>query len=279
MKPAVAPWERPLYCMRIVCQNGTTVRLVEYPHDVEIGGNTYQSDTGYNFTGVKAGTSFAPGVVDLRSFLGLSENITLPNIMAGIFDRAAVFVFVTDWANPVEDEEPIMKAIFGKVNTADDKYTAEIMSLIDLLNTSVGDSYSASCSLVFGGQEFGGCKVDATALQETGTLTNVTDGYTFADSTRTEDDDYFGAGRIWFTTGDNTGIAAQRVKEYTSAGGIITTTEPFPFPPQVGDAYVLEPGCRKRLEDCRDKFDNVARRRGFDWIPGTRFLNKVGGTK
>ncbi len=278
MKPVIAPFARPLYCMRIECIGGTIVRLVEYPYDVQMGAALYKSDTGYQFSGVESGTTFSPGAIDLKSFLGLSPEITLPNIQAGIFDHAKVFVFATDWADPEEDEEPILKGYFGRVTIEDERYMTEVMSLIDLLSTTVGDSYSAACPKLFGGQEHGGCHVDAVALQVSGMLTSVTDNYIFADSTRAEVDDYFGAGKVWFTTGPNAGVPVQRIKSYTAAGGIIECSEPFPFTPTVGDAYMLEPGCRKRQEqDCRDKYDNAIRFGGFKYVPGTRFLNKVGG--
>jgi uncharacterized phage protein (TIGR02218 family) len=276
MKPVIAPYARPLYAMRIECRNGAIIRVVEYPYDVEMGGVWYRADTGFQFSGVESGTNFSPGVVDLTSFLGVSPEITLASIQSGIFDKAMVYLFCTDWANPVEDEEAIAKLLFGKTSISDNKYTTECMTLIDLLNASVGEGHSATCTLVFGGQEYGGCKVDLAPLTVTGSVTSVTNGYVFADSARAEVDDYFGAGSVWFTTGPNAGVPPQRVKSYTAAGGIITVTEPFPFPPQLGDLYTMIPGCRKRLQDCRDKWDNVARRRGFDFVPGSRMLNKVG---
>lgn len=277
MKPSVAPYARPLYAMRIECANGTVVRLVEYPYDVRMSGMLYRAGTGYQFTGIEKDSGLSPTSVDLKALIGVSPEITIASIQSGIFDRAEVFFFKTDWANPVEDEEQIAKCLFGKTQITDDEYRAECMTLIDLLNSVVGANYPSLCPLVFGGQEYGGCKVDVVSLRVTGTITSVVDNFEFADSSRTEDDDYFGAGNIWFTSGPNTGIAAQRVKAYTQAGGVIETTEPFPYLPQVGDEYIMEPGCRKRLVDCRDKWDNVPRRRGFDYLPGTRFLNKIGG--
>lgn len=276
MKPAVAPYAHPLYCMRIECVNGTIVRMTEFPEDVEMDGETYRSDTGYEFTGMNSGTTLAPGVVDLTSFVGISPEITIASIQSGIFDGARVFIFATDWAAPQEDEEPIMKGLFGKTSITDSQYTTECMQLIDLLNTTIDDEHPALCPLIFGGQEHGGCHVDVDALEVTGTLTAVTDQYTFADNTLGESDDYFGAGELAFTSGANAGIKAQRVKSYTASGGALVMNEAFPFPPQVGDSFTLRPGCRKRLVDCRDKWNNVARRRGFDFVPGTRFLNKVG---
>jgi uncharacterized phage protein (TIGR02218 family) len=276
MKTTVATWSRVLHCMRIVCTNGLVIRLAEYPHDLLISGNTYKSDSGYQFSGVEAGSTLSPGSVDLSSIIGLSENVTIATIQAGIFDKASVYVFATDWANPVEDEEPIFKGVFGKITIEDNRYTVAIMNLLDLLSATVGESYSATCSLRFGGQEFGGCKVDKVALQVTGTITGVTNNYNFSDSARSEADDFFGYGEIWFTSGDNFECPSQRVKDFTLAGGLIETSEPFPFLPQIGDTYIMQPGCRGRQADCFTKYNNIARRRAFQ-PPGERFMRLVGG--
>ena len=39
-----------------------------------------------------------------------------------------------------------------------------------------------------------------------------------------------------------------------------------------GDMVRIEPGCDKRLETCRDKFDNLLNFRGFPDIPGEDWL-------
>jgi len=278
MKSTVAPYQRILYCLRIVTDDGTTLRFAQYPYDITMSnGEVYRSDAGYQFTGVEMGGGFSPATVDLRSFLGIHPSVTEPTIRAGIFDRAKVYVFATDWDNPVEDEEPIAKCLFGKTRLIDDQYIKEMMSLVDLLNSTVGRSFSALCYKEFGGQEAGGCKVDAEALQASFTLTSVTDGFTFADSSLGESDDYYGAGKVWFTTGDNVGVPAQKVKSYTASSGQIVMLEAFPYTPEIGDQGIIEPGCRKRLtEDCKNKFDNVDNHGGFPYVPGTRFLRKAG---
>jgi hypothetical protein len=69
------------------------------------------------------------------------------------------------------------------------------------------------------------------------------------------------------------------------AGGI-TTHEAFHYPVVVGDAYTMIPGCRKRQEDCRDKWEpilltgkgNIDNFGGFSWVPTQSTYSKVGGT-
>ncbi len=94
-------------------------------------------------------------------------------------------------------------------------------------------------------------------MRVAGTITSVTSNREFADSSRTEPDDWFGEGEITWVTGDNTGLRT-KVKDYSDTGGAYGLALPMFADVQVGDTYTAVPGCRKRLEeDCRDKFSNV----------------------
>lgn len=277
MKSVVVPWQRARHGMRILCRNGLEVNLVDYPHDVIMGGKTYKSDAGYEFSGTEAGTALSPGAIDFSSMVGLSPSLTIPKIQSGLFDHAEVFIFAFDWAAPVEDHEPVFVGTFGKVTLQDKRYVAEIMNLVDMLNTTTGESYASICSLRFGGQEWGGCKVDVVALRQITPLTSVTSNTLFYATGLTGPDDWFGWGEAWFTSGVNVDVPRQRVESHVESTGGILMAEPFPFLPEVGDMLAIEPGCRKDLVSCRDKWNNAARRRAFDWIPGERFMNLQGG--
>lgn len=116
------------------------------------------------------------------------------------------------------------------------------------------------------------------ALTVTGSITSVADArLEFRDSARAEAADFFGAGQITMTSGDNDGLARE-VKEY-AADGTITLQLPFPYDVAVADTYSLQAGCRFRFStDCTTKFDNANNFRGFPHVPGVDFLSsgKVG---
>ena len=86
------------------------------------------------------------------------------------------------------------------------------------------------------------------------------------DATRAEADDYFAGGTLRFTSGLNAGLKPLEIKRY-EADGTLETFEPFYYAPAIGDAYEMIPGCRKRLADCRDKWNNVINFGGFSNIP------------
>lgn len=276
MKTAVADLRYKIHCLRIVPLWGDPVYLTDHVRDIVIGANTYKTDTGYQFSGVALEDNMSPGVLDLSGVANIA-GIDIDKIVSGVFDGARVYGFATTWNAPAVDEEPIGVAILGKTKLADDRYTIEMMMLIDALNQTIGKTYTANCQKIFGGQEFAGCKVDLAPVTVTGTLTHVTSNSIFRDSARAEAADYFGEGTVAFTTGDNAGLKPIRIKSH-AADGTIEVHEAFHYPVSVGDAYTLVPGCRHRLEDCRDKWANVANFGGFSFIATSSTYTQIGGT-
>ena len=281
MKSVVADWRYRVECLRIVPVVGSPIRICDHPRDLTMSNSqVYSSGAGYEFTGVTATSDLAPGSIDLAGIEGLA-GITRAAIRSGVFDGARCYFFTTSWAAPVEDEEPIFLGIFGKTTLRDERYEISGVSLIDVLNESVGRVVSPQCTNVFCGQEYGGCHVPLAANTVTGTLTSVTSAASFRDSARTEGADIFGAGTIRFTSGPNAGLPAKTVNVYL-ANGTIQTVEPFDFLPAVGNTYSMLRGCRKRLSDCQARwngtatFNNVARFAGFPNVPTASTYAQVG---
>lgn len=275
MKSTVAPYQTAAWCVRIECVGGLVVRLTTYPTNLTMSNATvYETDSGYEQTAYSANTSFSPASLDITGFVGIA-GITRDQIASGVFDNARVYVFKCNFLAPVEDYEPVSSGFFGKTTLEDDKYRIEGMSLIDALNQTVGKTITAACSRTFGDA---GCQKVLTSIDVTGSLTHVTEPTVIRDSSRSEAADYFGAGTIQFTTGNNAGLKPLEIKSY-AADGTITTFEPFYYTPVVGDSYVMIPGCRKRLEDCRDKWNNVVNFFGFTWMPTQSVYQQVASNR
>lgn len=272
MKTAVADYRYRVYCIRIVPLWGPAVYLTDYPHDLVIGGTTYHTDSGYSFSGLASEANMAPGMLDL-SGISTITGIAQDKIRAGVFDNARVYAFATTWTNPIVDEEPLGVGICGKTTLLDMRYTIQMMMLGDALGQSVGKTYMASCPKTFGGQEFAECKIVISPAY--GVLTTVTSNSVFRDSARTEAADYFGLGTVVFTSGQNSGLKPIEIKSY-ALDGTIETYEPFYYPVAVGDSYTLIPGCRKRLEDCSTKWNNIANFGGFSFIPTQSTYQQIG---
>lgn len=271
MKSIVAPYETAAWCVRIECLNGLTVRLTSYPHDLTMSNATvYKTDYGYDPTAFSASSGFSPSAIDLEGIVS-AAGVSRDALASGVFDNARVYIFKTSFLAPVEDYEEVAAGFFGKTTLMDDAYRIEGMSLVDALNQTVGSIYQAACPRTLGDA---GCQVNLVAFTVTGTLTSVTSSSFVRDSARSESADWFGAGTINFTSGLNAGLKPLEVKTYS--GGWIETFEPFYYPPAIGDAYVLVPGCRKREADCRDKFANIINFFGFTRIPTSSTYTRFG---
>lgn len=272
MKSAVADYRTRVLCLRIVPVTGSPIYLTDHPRDLKMSGHTYLSTAGYEFTGYAATAGFAPASIDIEGIAGAS-GVTRAAVGSGLFDGARCYVFATSWSAPVEDQEPVVAGIFGSATLLDHRFQIGGVSLVDVLNQSVGQTYGAQCPKVFGGTEYAGCGVSLAANTVTGTLTSVTSASVFTDSARSEPADTFGAGTIQFISGPNAGLKALEIKSF--AAGVITTFEPFYYLPVVGNSYSMVRGCRKRLSDCQ-AYSNVLNFGGFPYIPTGSTYSQVG---
>jgi len=272
MKSTVADYRTRVLCLRIVPVTGSPIYLTDHPRDLVMSGHTYLSTAGYEFTGYAATAGFAPASIDIEGIAGAS-GVTRAAVGSGLFDGARCYVFATSWAAPVEDQEPVVAGIFGSATLRDHRFEIGGVSLVDVLNQSVGKTYGAQCPKVFGGTEYAGCGVSLAANTVTGTLTSVSSASVFTDSARAEPADTFGAGTIQFTSGPNAGLKALEIKSF--AAGVITTFEPFYYLPVAGDSYSMVRGCRKRLSDCQS-YSNVTNFGGYPFIPTGSTYSQVG---
>lgn len=276
MKTTVADPATRILCLRIEPVSASPIYLTDYPRDLVMSAKTYLSTSGYEFTGYSATADFSPAALDLEGISG-AAGISRAAVASGVFDGARCYIFATSWAAPVEDEEPVTAGVFGKTTLRDDRYQIAGMSLIDALNQSVGETYTAACPKTFCGQEYGGCMASLAANTVTGTLTHVTSASVFRDSARGEAADTFGAGTIQFTSGANANLKPLEIKIH-AADGTITTFDGTYYLPAVGDAYSMVRGCRKRLTDCQSRVggSNVVNFGGFLYIPAGSTYAHVG---
>ena len=309
MKSVVADYQTRIFAVRIEAIDGVNIsRFVQYPHPLTMVSNDspvstveYLTATANEFSNISMNATMTPPVVDFQGIVSSAiGELSRTDVAARVWDNAKAYLFATSWANPVEDEEPLGKFLMGRSKIEDDRYILEFMGLIDAVNQSTGSNIEPICRWTLFDETLDGVTVpwvrsrctgprassDGPALASykvTGTVTGVTDKSTFRDSARTEVDDYFGAGSIRFTSGNNNGLLSEEVKSYVgvtsplTAAGTVATFQPFPYEIQVGDTYEMVPGCRgRRTEDCIAKFSNGINHGGFDRVPTQSVYGKFG---
>lgn len=285
MKAVVADWQTIVYAMRIVARSGETIRLVQYPRNLVMSGQTYFSDSGYQFTGILSSSSMAASMVD-NDGIFTAQSISKVDVQTGKWDGALGYVFATSWQNPVEDEEPIGKFIVGKMSLMDDKYKMELMQLIDALNQPTGRTIAPLCIWTLFDETITGeiipnhrskCRLNIDDYRINGVaVTSVTSQQQFTAAALTQPDDWFGAGWLKWVTGNNVDVGAVGIRDF--AGGLITLSQPLPYAVGVSDTFDIVPGCRKRrVEDCVGKYNNGVNHGGFDRVAPPSVYSKIGG--
>jgi hypothetical protein len=114
---------------------------------------TYDSLAGLRFS-ASGSTSNESGTVDVESVLS-ATGITRAALINGIFNRARVFVFMTDYTTPLEDDEKVMSGYCGETTMIDGRYVLKFSSLIGALDVTVGEKYTKLCRHVFGSEKCG----------------------------------------------------------------------------------------------------------------------------
>lgn len=285
----IATPERRTQCIRIEPANGDPVRIViAYPVDLIMSndeayrGGIYSQPTDINST-----VSGGPTVIDLGSVYE-ADTITQDQVQSGYWDGARAYSFFTDWAYPVEDEEPDHVYTFGKVREQDDRYVVEMLSIMDLLGQTTGRVITPGCTYVLGDEHVDGttipsdrsrCKVSPLLVANiSSSVTDVINPMQLVSAglSGMYPDDFFGFGEIVFTSGNNAGLSFKFVKSYT-ADGTITLAQPFYFPIGIDDLFDIRPGCRKRFsEDCIAKYSNGIHFGAFPHVPQGSTVIKFG---
>lgn len=157
------------HCIRIERTDGTIFRYTDCSRDltmtqyVTTAGSTaslaspvtYSSINGMNISAIGF-TDATPGEMDIEGVL-LSTGIDRDDIISGIFTNARIYVFLTSWANPIEDDEKLYTGFWGESTLVDGRFIIKFTSLLDALNIPVGRLYTRLCDAQFGGNR---CRVN-----------------------------------------------------------------------------------------------------------------------
>jgi uncharacterized phage protein (TIGR02218 family) len=198
--------------------------------------------------------------------------VTRADLLTGVWDGSAFDLFEANYRSLGDGVNSLLSGINGEVTVNRGSFVVEMRGKLQFLNQPIGIVTSKTCRAILGDAS---CTVDLEPLTVTGTLTGVTSRQAVTDSARTEADEWYAEGTFTATSGANASPIhySRRVKLYAS--DTFTFDQPFPYDFEVGDTYTAVVGCRKRLEDCRNKFDNVLNMqaephgRGIDVITAT----------
>lgn len=256
--------------LKITRRDGVVIGICELDRDVVHEGVTYISGAGYTPTVLTSSADLAVNNADVEGILSLA-GVARDDIAAGLYDKARIELMLYDY-----EDGSVVKILavghWGDATLREGTFVAEFRSLAQGLQQTIGRTYTPTCTAELGDER---CKVDLGPLTEAGLIGGVTDARTLIDPARTEADGFWRGGLIEFLDGPAEGFRME-VKDSTAAG-VLVLFQAVAVPPQVGDAYSLQPGCDKLFATCQTRYDNVINFRGYPHIPGSDQVLKFGG--
>lgn len=261
LKAYQRPAQTIAHFLRITRRDGLTLGFAALDRDVLIDGVLYRARPGLTVQALVTSASLDVENLEL-TVLTDDPDVVVADVRAGLWDNAEFVLFEADYDNVTFGANVLQRGRMGQARPRGPDIVFELRGLKALLAQAQGEVTSKTCRATLGDAR---CTVDLAPYTETGTLTAVTSRMVFADSGRAEADDWFVEGVLTFTSGANAGTS-HKVRLF--AAGQFTLTLPCVFNPEVGDTYEVIAGCQRRLEDCRDKFDNVVNFQGEPHLPG-----------
>jgi uncharacterized phage protein (TIGR02218 family) len=249
-------------CWRLVRKDGMVLGFTDHDRDLEFGGVLYRAASGLTASEAESSLGLAVGGGEVSGALR-SDGIVEPDLADGLYDGAAVEIWLVDWGD-VEDRLLLDAASIGEVRRSEFAFVAELRSLAHLLDQPRGLSFQRCCSADLGDAR---CRVDleSESFRASGAIVGLSDRGLVVGLAVDFADDFFTGGRARFAGG-----AAITIKSHQAAEGVAMLslwTQPSGAI-AIGDSVELVAGCDKSAATCEAKFGNIVNFRGFPHMPG-----------
>ncbi len=258
----------------ITRSDGVFFGFTDHDQALTFEGLTFKADSGLSALALSQSTGLS---VDNTEAIGALSDASVreDDIEAGRFDGAEILAWLVNWANP-EERWLRFRGTIGSIRRAGGAFHAELRGLSEALNKPQGKVYQKPCSAVLGDKS---CRFDLTDPNYIIELPvqGVQDGRTFSwDDLAGFQDGWFQRGRLDVLDGDGKGLWGIIKRDVAgSSGRTIELWNPLRGNILAGATVRLSPGCDKRMETCRLKFNNLLNFQGFPDLPGEDWLVSV----
>ena len=247
--------------LKITRKDGQVFAFTSASESVTISGQLYTSAQGLDITSIEVTAGLAVDNLELTT-LDDGTLFSRAEVLGGRWRNADFIISRYNWRTPADGVEVRMVGTVGEVHLRRGSVTAELRGLQQYLQQPIGSVTSKTCRARLGDAL---CRVVLTGYTATGSVTATSGTQSFTDSTKAQAADYFTEGVATFTSGVNAGLS-QKIK--TFSGGVFGLSLPMIQAISIGDTFTVVAGCRKRLEDCSGKFNNVLNFQGEPHLPG-----------
>lgn len=255
------------HCWRLTRKDGEKTGYTDHDRVLVFDGTNFEPESGFSASEARESLGLAVDTVDVEGALS-SERIRDEDIAAGLYDGATVETFLVNWRAP-QDFALVRTATIGKMTRSDERFVAELESLVHRLDQPNGRYVSRSCDAELGDARCG-FLIDQPGFAGTGAVVSPEGPETIAVSGLDGfDAGWFSLGTLTWTTGARAGRTERIVDHRPGGGRVLLVLRPGVGPPiEADDAFSVRAGCDKAFATCKAKFSNALNFRGFPHLPG-----------
>ena len=252
-------------------RNGDIIGFTEHLGDLTIDNLVYRAENSFRTTSIENTDNLSVDNLEIEGVID-SDVIKHEDLIAGLYDYAYIEIFVVDYQLPQAGKIILKAGYIGEISFCGQRFIAEIRGLSQKLNANIGNYYSPTCRTNFGGSQ---CKINLSKYQKHGVVVSLIQGKSFVIDKLIFENDWYLYGLIKFITGQNKDLSLE-IKEIHE--NIISLMLEFPYQINVGDEFIITPGCDKQFSTCCERYNNAVNFRGEPTLPGMDEILKTSGT-
>ena len=255
------------HCWRLTRTDGIATGYTDHDRSLLVDGTAFEPQSGFSASEARDTLGLAVDTVDVEGALS-SDRIRDEDIAAGLYDGATVETLLVNWRAP-QDFVLVRTATIGKITRGDERFVAELESLVHALDQPNGRYVGRTCDA-----ELGDARCGFLLAQPGYSGTGTVEVYGPADTIAVSglgafEAGWFSLGTLAWTSGARAGRTERIVVHRLDAGAVSLVLQPSVGPAiATGDQFSAVAGCDKKFSTCKAKFDNVLNFRGFPHLPG-----------
>ena len=255
------------HCWRLTRRDGQVSGFTDHDQPLTIDTTVCSPECGFGASEARDTLGLAADTVDVEGALS-SAAITEADIAAGLYDGATIETFLINWRSPA-DFVRLRTATIGKITRVDQRFVAELESLVHTLDRPSGRFISRACDADLGDAR---CRalLDHADFSASGAVVEPMFGKAFmATGLETYGAGWFTHGTLTWTSGPAAG-RIERIEEHRldPTGAMLVLRPGGGYSPIAGETFSVSAGCNKTFATCKAKFDNIVNFRGFPHLPG-----------
>ncbi len=281
MRPLPAPLQAALdggctplcLCWKLVPRGRAPMGFTNHDRDIAFDGVVFRASSGLSASEAETLAGLSTAVTEVAGALS-SDAISEDDLAAGVYDDAAMEVWLVDWRAPQDRQRRhlLHAGSIGRVRRGEVHFEAELRAPSHPLEQPSGRLFSRGCDAIVGDAR---CGVDLTTPRHLGqgrVVASAGPAAFSATGLEGHAPGWFTHGRLQWTSGANAGREALvRAHRLQGAVARIELSAAMPQAPSTGDAFTVTAGCDRTFTTCREKFANAVNYRGFPHMPGNDF--------